>query len=104
MSRFRFSTRLLIIATLLIAGALAVYVGRLNSLARFTRLTQGLNDKFTDSKYPLTTQERQLTDTLRIPDKNWIVMFGNMKPPNFWEDNIRKCEIGAGLNRAATTC
>jgi len=86
------------------ATALSLYVGRRNSLDRFSLMPQGLKDRFETLHYPLTTQERQLTDEMAIPKRNWIVMYGDMYPPKFWDENIRKCEIGTGLDRAATTC
>jgi hypothetical protein len=104
MPQFRFTTRTLFAVTLLFAVALCLYAGRRNSHARFSLLTQGLSDRFEGAHYPLTQRERQLTDSVAIPSKNWIVMFGDMKPPEFWSENIRKCEIGTGLDRAALTC
>ena len=104
MTRFRFTTRTLLAVTLLFAVALYLYLGRKNSLARFSQMTQGLSDRFAEARYPLTEQERRLTDAVTIPSKNWIVMFGNLDPPEFWTDNVRDCEVGTGVDRGATTC
>ena len=90
--------------TLLIAVALTLYVGRVSSLDRFSELTQGLQDRFRQSQYPLTKAERQLTPTVRIPEKKWIVMYGDMEQPRFWQENVRNCEIGTGIDKAAMTC
>ena len=75
-----------------------------DSLARYSRLTQGLKDRFTSSNYPLVSSDRVLTDTIWIPEKNGIVMDGDMEPPKFWHENVRWCSIGTGVNQPTLTC
>lgn len=88
----------------MLACAVCFYVGRCESLARFSLVTQGLSDLFKESRYPLTEKERQLTPSAIIPPKNWIVMFGDTAPPKFWSDNVRNFEIGTGIAGPSLGC
>ncbi|MEM7782628.1 MAG: hypothetical protein AAF623_04685 [Planctomycetota bacterium] len=102
--RFRFTSKAIFKLVFAVAVVLSLYVGRCDSLARFAALTEGLGQKFKSGRYPLTAEERQLTVDTMIPERNWIVMSGNLDLPNFWNYNQRNFEIGTGTNHGAMTC